>query len=163
MSVISRSAMFRFGQPPLPYVWSARGALVHRKFPQTLSRSITVRDNHHPSNSFRRRPSILLDRALVRGRIPPSLRLISIFVARNKVNEMLRRLAPINSNVFSLAVWLAPGIAFVLALVSGVTYVFYESHCDRIPITGRKRFMWYDGEYDEEIGHNHVNALLKQV
>jgi len=52
---------------------------------------------------------------------------------------------------------------FAMVLFVGGGYWFYESHCDTVPITGRKRWLWYNGEYDEEIRPFEVGFLLRQV
>ena len=50
-----------------------------------------------------------------------------------------------------------------MVLFIGGSYWFYELYCDRVPITGRKRWLRCNSEYDEEIGHLDVSVLLRQV
>lgn len=56
---------------------------------------------------------------------------------------------------FRLRTWALPFSIGIATCVFGSAfglYVYYRSHFDVVPITNRNRMIWYDSDFDEEIG-----------
>jgi hypothetical protein len=54
------------------------------------------------------------------------------------------------------------GVILTLITVPGGLFLYYASHFERVPITNRKRMLWYNRDYDEEIGHGFESWILTQ-
>lgn len=114
---------------------------------------ITTRQSSIPSNDGRfPRPA---GRALDYAQISASI--------LSRIANVRRTLAPVRIVIHHVGTWLGPGITCVLVLLILGSWVFYVLHTGRVPITNRKQFLLYNGEYDEEVGHFAVSRELTEV
>jgi len=51
---------------------------------------------------------------------------------------------------------------FTAVFLSGSLYVYYRSLFAKVPVTNRERMLWYDRNYDEELGWAAEHWLLVQ-
>jgi hypothetical protein len=157
---LSRRAL-KFEQALFRHAWPARTALIQSRSTKSLGCSHVVRILAQPLNpSFRR---TFQDGPLGDGARATTQSTTSNHSKSNYLSPMLARTYSITRSLVSWSRLLVPGMIFTIVLFVGGGYLFYESHCDTVPITGRKRWLWYNGEYDEEIGHFEVSFLLRQV
>ena len=64
-----------------------------------------------------------------------------------------------------LPTWAVPFSVGVVTCVFGSAfglYVYYRSHFDVVPITNRNRMIWYDSDFDEEIGFPVAEWMLNR-
>ncbi|KAE9376855.1 hypothetical protein N431DRAFT_462663 [Stipitochalara longipes BDJ] len=66
---------------------------------------------------------------------------------------------PPNRSPFS---FFAFGGIFTVIFLSGSLYVYYRSFFAKVPITNRERMLWYDRNYEEELGWAAEHWLLVQ-
>jgi len=88
-----------------------------------------------------RQPSLLLkgnDKGLIASSITPKI--------------------PFRSRVSSFAF----GSVLTVVVLSGSLYVYYRSFFARVPVTNRERMLWYDKNYEEELGWAAESWILSQ-
>jgi hypothetical protein len=160
MAFLSRRAL-KFEQGSFRHAGPARTVLIQSRSTKSLSCPHVVRILAQPLNpSFRRK---FQDGPLGDGARATTQSTASNHSKSNYLSLMLARIYSLTRSLVSRSRLLVPGMIFAMVLFVGGGYLFYESHCDTVPITGRKRWLWYNGEYDEEIGHFEVSFLLRQV
>ena len=67
-----------------------------------------------------------------------------------------------HSDLRGPVLYAASGALITVLALSGSLYLYYRSHFEKVPITGRERMLWYDHAYDEEIGYPVEDWLLGQ-
>ena len=164
--------MFRLGRTPLRYVWSARVALVQSRFVENPGVRITVQSSTRhlklsPRQYWNKSEGAILTNTgpaseVSTASILSSIRALSFYALSQTLSATSEKFAQIRSRTARLGKWTRRGIyAFVLLI--GGSCRFYVRHSDTVPLTGRKRFLWYDAERAEEIGHSQMRYLLSQV